>query len=693
MNDQLPVVQSNAQATPDEQPFAADMGKVLGWREQALRRNQWRKDSLKAIEYADGNQFDWELREKYREEQLPLLYENCIRRWVSTTVGQVAQNMTDGIVRVEDNRYEHFGDAMSAALKEAERMSRTDMACVRAWDHSVKAGIGWIEVGDPIDPFQYDHRVELLPWREMWWDMTDRTPDLRYAEWFRRIKFARRNDLIRAFPAYADFIRGAGIANDVPFDEIERYERNELWQRDSSQWSQPDDPDMVSANEFRYRVWVNGYVMRTPAGVQIFDENDPQHLALYQQGLVDPQPTRYRRVRQAYWIGSRCIYDNWLQLANNEIGWVPFIYALEDRTGVPYGMVRDMIALQDEINTRKAKAAVSIDSATLIGDQDRVVDWNQARIAVNRRRGVIMLDPNRPNGRFEVDRHQGITAEHLTMYESAKASIGYVHGLDAPFAGTPSTPGQSGVAINGLVQQSQQALGLPISNFHESRFRVLTLLLDRITKAIGDQPTQLRYKRKSDGAYRTIAVNVPVQLDDGSTEIMSPQTVRRTLVLDETPSTATYRHQQFLTIVDTLRAMPPEAQQMLLPAMFELSDLPNRQMYADMARKQLGIGEPKNAQEAQQAAAEQQQKAQAERLAQMAAEVKVAREKAEADLRTAQAAKVSADTAKLQVDASKISAEVEKIRAETAAIEQDMHDQAAALAAGPPDKSQAIYRW
>lgn len=687
------VVVQSTPTTPDEQPNAASREKVMRWREQATRRNQWRKDSLKAVEYADGNQFDYELKEKYKEADLPLLYENCIRRWVSTTVGQQAQNLTDGIVRVEDNRYEHFADAMSAKLKEAERMSRTDNVCVRAWDSAVKAGIGWIEVGDPIDAFQYPHRVELLPWREMWWDMSDRTPGLNYAEWFRRIKFVRRNDARMAFPGFDDIIAGAGSQSDLPWDEIERYERQELWQRDSSQWSQPDDPDIIAVNEFRYRVWVNGYVMDTPMGVQLFDEKNPQHMALYQNGVVTPRVARYRRVRRAYWIGPHCVEDDWLDLANNEIGWIPIVYAIEERTGVPYGMVRDMIALQDEINTRKAKAAVSIDSATLIGDHDRVKDWNQARKAVNRRRGVIMLDGQKPNGRFEIDRHQGVTAENLQMYESAKASIGYIHGLDAPFAGTPSTPGQSGVALNGLIQQSQQALGLPVSNFVEGRYRVLTLLLDRITKDMGDQPTQIRYKRKSDGAFRTVMVNVPVQLDDGSVEVLSPMTVRRTLILEETPSTSTYRHQQFMTIVDTLRALPPEAQSMLLPAMFELSDLPNRQMYADMARKQLGLGEPKNEQEAQAAQAEQQKKDAADQLAQMAMQVKVAREKAEADLKTAQAAKVQVEASRTQAQVTLTQAEVAKKQAETQAIEQDMHDQAAALAAGPPGKQVATYRW
>lgn len=651
----------------------ADLDKIRSWREQSYRRNEWRRDSAKAFEYFDGNQFDPEIVSKYKAADLPLLMENCIRRWVSTAIGREAMSLSDGVVRVEDNRYELFGEAMSAKLKEAERISRTDIACVTAIASAYKGGIGWVEVGDPIDAFAPDHRVESMPWREMWWDMTDRTPGLQEAEWFNRIKLVKRDAAMAAFPDSAEILRYAGTSLDnLPWEENELFERNIIYRRDPNAWTSPDDTSMVTINEFRYRKWVNGYIFNGPGGPLMFDEQNEQHIALYEAGVIEPRPARFRRVRRAYWTGPHQLHDEWLNLPSNEIGWVPFVYQFEERTGVPYGMVRDMITLQDEINMRRAKAAVSLDNVTLIGDNDRVMDWNEARQAVARRRGIIRLDPKNRSGRFELDRHEGVTAQNLEFYQLAKDAVGYIHGLDAPFAGTPTSKSQSGVAIERLVQQSATALGLQQMNFTDSRRRVLNLLLGRIIDQIGDQPTEIRFNRKANNAHKALMLNVPIQLADGSVEELDPRTIRSVLVLDDVPSTASYRQQQFAVIVETLAAMPPEAQVMLLPAMFELSELPNRQMYADMARKQLGIGEPKTDEEAAQAEQQAQMEQQAQQLELLAKQMKALREEKNAALAEARAH---------QVDA------------ETDAIKQDMRHQEAAVNQTPPKAAQPILRW
>lgn len=686
-----------------EETFAADRVTINRWRESARYYNQWRRDGVKAMEYFDGNQFDYELKQKYLERGLPLLYENCIRRWISTVVGQQANAQTDGRITVEDNRYEQFADAMSARLKEAERMSLADKACLTAFDSAVKVGCGWVEVGDPNDPFEYRHRAESISWREMWWDQTDRNPNLMNAEWFRRVKFYRRTDVVEAFPEFAELVTYAGTDSDpLTWAEQERYERQELYQRDPSQWSTwgTYDRDQLCVNEIRYRVWVRGYVFDGPGGVEVFDEANQQHMAAYQQGLITPRASRYRRARQSFWVGPHRLLDRWLNVPNGEIGWVPFFCHIEERTGTPYGLIRDMIPLQDEINTRKAKAAWAIDAHTIIADHDAVKNWDDARTQVNRRNGIILLDGDNKGARFEIDRHPGTTQENIELYESAKATIGYIHGLDAPFAGSPSNPGQSGIAQQTLIQQSIAALGIPLDNYRQSRKRVLNLLVDRLIAEIGGEPTTINYEHAS-GARKSVTLNVPVQIEDGTVETLSPRAIKTQLVLDETPSTTTYRQQQFLQIVDTMRSLPPQLQTVLAPAMIELSELPNRKMWAGIAKKLAGSAEPQNEQEAQQMQAAQQQAEQEKQaqlqLAQRAAEAKIAVDEAKAQQIQAQTQdslqkmealmqEILANVAAQQAAAAKSEADADKVKVETAAIAQDMEANSNAFA--PPPESE-----
>lgn len=666
----------------DEAKYCADRKRVATWRSQCLDRQQWRRDSAKAIEYWDGNQFDSYTAALYRERGIPLIAHNCIKRWINSVVGMQERNLTDGLVKLEDSNFQALELALGQELKEAERMTRTDRACLDALDTMIKGGIGWVEVGTNDDPFEYPDRVEIMPWREMYWDRSAVKADLSDSNWFRRARFYSRDDLMLWFSQdwQQQIIEKAGTESDtVSWFEPERLERDERWWRDPNRWSSYGQPnDAVALSENRYRVWVQGYVVDTPGGPQVFDPQNPDHMAAYQAGFVQPRAATYRRVRQSFWLGPHCLVDRWNPVPNHEVGWVPFICYIEDQTGSPYGLIRDMIALQDEINATKAKAHWSLDSTTIIADDDRIMNWDDAREAVNRRDGAIQLNPAARNGYFELDRHAGMTEQQYKMHTDAVNKIGYVHGLDDPFAGSPNTKDQSGVALQTLAAQSINCLGKPIAHYSEARRKVLDLLLTQRIARIGGAPHPMRYKDR-DGTAKTVVVNVPVQLADGSQSFLSLPELKRQVVLDETPSTPTYRAQQFKQIVETLRAMPPEAQAILLPAMFEMSDLPSRDVYADMARQMLGLAGPKNEAEA----------LEAQRKAELAARGE------EATVALAEA-KAASEGAKAEETVSKIDerlAKIEKMLAERDAIRQDIEHQDIALAGGGPDKLEGVLRW
>lgn len=683
---------------PGEEKYVADREKIARWRQTQTVGQQWRRDSARAIEYWDGNQFDEQLAAKFKERGLPIIVHNCIKRWINSVVGMMERNQTDGIVRIDDERYTSLEKALTQMLKQAERMTKADRACLDAADIAFKGGIGWVEVGTNSDPFDYPDRVEMMPWRELSWDYSALKPTLTDAEWFRRTRNYKRSSLIAAMPQLETTIMLAGTENDiVSWYEPERLERDQNTFRDPTRWTtwgkRDDDVTLV---EFRYRVWVTGYVVQTKGGPVIFDETNQNHMQAYYQGLVNPQPATYRRVRQSFWLGPHCLVDRWNPSPGNEIGWVPIICYMEDQTGAPYGLVRDMITLQDEINATKGKMHWSMDSTTIIGDHDRVMDWDDTREAVNRRDGVIVLNGAKPKGRFELDRHQGITQFQLEAYQDAVQKIGYVHGLEAPVAGGRAA-GQSGISQQVQVDQSVTCIGKPMAAYKEARRKVLDLLLNQQIERMGRDPQELSYE-DHDGTSKKVQINVPVQLEDGSTELLTLTAIKRVVALDDTPSTPTYRSQQFLQIVDTLRSMPEEAQKLLIPAMFEMSDLPNRQQYADMARKMLGLGGNKTPEEQQQEDQQAQMKEAMGQAMLSEAQGKARQANAGADEKSAKAHATEIETqsalAKILQEVQAIAAKTELTHAQTQQLIQDIALERAAFAANPtPDKTEAIIRW
>lgn len=647
---------------PDEESIAWGREKIYQIRESAKHRQSWRRDAARAHEYFDGNQFDAELSEKFRQRELNKIVVNGVKRWVSSILGSSEQQLSDWTVRCDslDGEYDDLAEALSYEMKYAESLTHADRSCLNALGNMVKGGIGWVEVGRSDDPFrETPYLVETLPWREMFWDGSAIQPSLRDAEWFRRVKYYKRSMVEQAFPDSKDIIRLSGTEHDyVAWNDAEQYERNDYGQRDSSIWvgAQADPSlDLICVNEIRYRVTINGYVVYTPGGARAFDEHNEAHLRAYNEGLVEPRPANYKRWRQAFWIGPHRLLDRWHSPAGGECGWVPFVCFMEDRTATVYGYVRDMIPMQDEANVRRAKAEWGMDNATIIADHDSVLDWDDARRAVNVRNGIIALDGSKPSSRFNIDRNRESTQSDIEMYRDAMQNMGYIHGLDAPFVGTPTSKDQSGVAMNTMIAQSHISLGAPRANFLEARRRVGELLLDEIIADM-DQPRRLSYTTKG-GKKSSLNINQPDE--DGNK--LDPRIVKRHVIVDDVPSTASYRQQQYNQLVNTVRSMSPEMQSLFAPLLIELSDLPNRQEYADMAKKVLGQDQPETDEEKAAADQAQQQKQALDELNMRALAAKIAIDEATAKKMMADMEKIGAQTEKTQTDEQKVLMEIKEM--------------------------------
>lgn len=685
---------------PETQKYAATRDRIAEWRLASRENQQWRRDSIRAREYYDGNQADEmfaALLRKYGRDFNP---ENCIKRWINTLHGAQEDAKSDGVVTVEDNRFADFGEAMSAELKEAERLSGADRACLNAALTQFIVGKAWVEVGDGDDVFDYPDRCIEIPWREMSWDMAPRGGRDSDSEWYKRHRQIRRDILMATFPKRADWIRTCGAQGDaMDWNDEERYERD-MWRwRDASQWRDHNiGTDLLAVNEFRYRVLCDGYAVDTPSGPQLWDQNNQTHLDAYYQGLVQPRAVKYRRVRQAFWCGPICLEDRWNPTPNNQIGWVPFTCFIEEKTGVPYGYVRDMIPIQDNLNTYLLRAMNAMDNAMLVGDHDRVKDWNAAREAVNRRNGVIQLDGSKPNGYFKIERHESLQASYLEMYRDQKGSMGYIHGLDTPssITGQGAAGAQSGVQVRELRQNSAMAVGGPVANYRESRQKVLSLVLDRRIARLGDKPKEISYKAAT-GQAKKVAINVPVQLSDGSTAMMAPSQIRRHLVLDETPSTATYRALQLERLMDLARSLPEQMQLMLMPAIFESSEVKNRHLYAEQAMKMAGMSGPKDEAEAAELERKKDLQSRAEDAEVSGAEAKAAKDAAAAQKIAGEAATAAAvgalanDAATLSIQ--KTLAEIQQILVSIQGAKQDQRDQQQAIDSGKLTEVQGQLRW
>lgn len=552
----------------------------------------WRLESNIDSDYYDSKQLSSEVMGRMAELGMFPAVVNLIKPAIDLMLGMEAKTRTDWTVRHDSEQFRDVAVALGAKLHEAERMTRADKACGDAYAGQIKSGLSWVEVSRNSDPFGDPYRVAHIHRNEIWWDWLSGL-DMAKARYVMRRKWFDADFLcsIPAFAKHADTINRCA-AGDPGDPSLLFGSKTELssgglnaWDAEDYEWRDSVKKRMV-LYELWYRVWAPGFALKLGDGRVIpYDKCNPLHTAAVQSGAVPPIPAQIAKVRQSYWVGGTCLYDGDSPGHGNKFPYVPFIGFREDRTGVPYGMIRVMRPNQDEVNARHTKGMWLLASRRVITDDDAVLDHNRAASEAARPDMYLKLNSNRKAGsQFRIEDGADLSEYQYRAMERAADNIQRVSGLVDPLLGR--NPGNiSGKAANILVEQGATAMGDINDNYRESRAQVGELLLDLIVE---DLSVQQGYPVEVED--RVIVLNEPAVGDDG-TEYRKNDVSRSKIkvVLDSVPNTPTYRQQLTEQLMGMMQSMPPQIQALMVDYVVEGSGIPNGKEIADRIRKQTGM--------------------------------------------------------------------------------------------------------
>lgn len=586
--------------------------------EQFLReikhQPNWRREADRAADYYDGNQLSSETVEKLKERGQPPLVTNLIKPTVDTVLGMEAKTRSDWRVRPEDDDLcpDELAEGLSVKLKHAEIESRADRAVSDAYAAQIKAGLGWVEVAREHDPFKCPYRVKYVHRREIFWDWRAEQPDLSDARYLIRRRWLELEHAIALMPQYATLFRmlTGGWAGFDPLIEADT-KLVQSWEIErDTRMSAEDWRDMerlrVCLYEIWYRKWVRGFVMTLPNGTTMeADFNNPRHNEAIVAGIARIKQATFQKVRLAWYCGPHFLYDVPSPYKHNQFPYVPFFGHREDLTGVPYGLVRSMISPQDEINARKSKMLWSLNSRRVVTDSDAVLDHGKAAAEVARPDAYVILNANRkPQSSFKVEPGGELASQQYQVMQEAKQEIAESSGIHKAMQGQTSGA-TSGLAINSLVEQGLNTLAEINDNFRYSRRLVGEMLFELVKQSLMQGPSKVTIGEGK--SKRVIPLNVPVRdPQTGQMVIVNDvAAVRAKIVLDDIPSTPTYRMQQLQMLTEITKSLPPNLQAFVIDFVIEATDMPRRHELADRLRAAVGIQDP----EQQQAAAAAQQEA------------------------------------------------------------------------------------
>lgn len=524
---------------------------------------------------------------------------NLIAPAVNVALGMEAQTRSDWIVRPEDGEIDQdMADALSAELHKAEVGSRADRACSDAYAAMMRGGLGWVEVSRETDPFRYPYRAGYVPRREMLWDVRDTvTPDMGNARFIIRRRMVDEDVAVARFPEHARLIEQA-VNDFAHWDPVREQDPGLLLAHETQKSFSIDTIHWLNAArrqimiyEVWYQVMVKGHVLRLPNGRHLeFDLANDDHVMAVHNGFLQPMSRIFRKWRRAWFAGPHRLEDEANPYPFNRPCYIPFI-GFREESGEMYGLVKPMISPQDEVNARKNKALWLLNATRVIADDDAVEDHDAAAEEVGAANAYLVLNSKRrPDSRFEVIDGGNLAAQQFQAMEAAKQEINQVSGIYQSMIGANSNA-TSGLAINSLVQQGVTTLAEINDNNLTARRLVgeclAELVMEDLEKKIG-HPVTIREGMPEE---KVVTLNEPTVTEDGIPTLLNNVAAAWvSVIIDDTPSSATYRLQVAQQVTELTKSLPEDVQRAVFDLVVEAYDLPKKREFLTRIRGALGVG-------------------------------------------------------------------------------------------------------
>lgn len=601
--------------------------------------------------YVNGDQWTDEQKATLRTRgQMPIVYDvlSSTTRWLTGTEKRS---------RMDYKVLPRRKDAASAAerktqiLKYLSDVNRSPYGRSRAFEDAINVGVGWIESGitdgsesEPI----YD-RWES--WRNMLWDSASVEADLRDARYVLRVKWVDVDIAKTMFPDRAGLVR-------VSADLLGSHGGIEVYGDDAMDSQENFLDEAVGAGDdtnssTRYRVRLIECWYRTPVKVdrmaggqfrgEIYDPASEGHVQAVDTGESSVVQQTIMQVRVAIFTTRGLLFEGPSPYRHNRYPFTPIWCYRNGKTGLPYGVVRNLRGLQDDVNKRASKALHIMSSNKVIMDEGAIPEKYIDRFAdeVARPDAIIVKAPGKE---LIINADRELSVAHLELMSRSISQIQSASGVTDEALGR-TTNASAGIAI----QRRQEQAGMATAGiFDNMRFaaqvhgeKMLSLVEQFMTEEKTFRITNMR------GSPEYITIN------DGLPENDIVRT-KADFVLSEQDWRASIRQAQVEELLGFMKhvvPVAPEIGKIALDLIVEAMDLPNGAELVNRIRQATGMRDPEAEEPTQEeiAAAQEAQKRAEMELAM--AQAQLAKMQADAEHKAAQARKVIAEMAAANVGA------------------------------------------
>lgn len=496
--------------------------------------------SEKCRDYYDGDQWTDEERDALRKRKQPVITINRIKPKVDFLLGLETQRRSLPKAYARTPKHEQDAEAATDALRYVIEDQRFEATRSQAFENLCIEGVCGVDVS--VVDAGGERRVRILPifWDRLFYDPHSRKRDFSDAKYVGQVIWMDLEDAAREYPDKVEGLNATLSSESQLSDTFE------------------DVPRVRWADPKRKRVRI----------VEVWhQEGGTWYHCIYTKGavLVDEE-------------------SPYKDEDGNSVPSFVFGSCFVDRDGNRYGVVRNWLDIQDEINKRRSKALHLLSVRQVIAERGAVEDINKARSELAKPDGLIEVNPNM---KFEVVQNGDMAAAQVNLLQEAKGEIDAV-GVNAALQGTDSRQ-MSGRAQLVRQESGLNELGPLFDALKQFQINVYRSVWHRIAQFW----TEEKWVRVTDDEenVRFVGLNQPVTLGAQLLEEAQAQGIEVTpemetqakhdprmqqvvsvrnglseldvdIVLDEAPASASLQAEQFEALAGMAKngvPIPPEA--------------------------------------------------------------------------------------------------------------------------------------
>lgn len=618
----------------DSEPMRRLHGELMSFYRQELDRQAENRAEMAVDEdYYDNIQWTAEEIEELKARgQAPLVY-NVIATSVNWIIGSEKRGRSDFKVLPRRKDGAKAAERKTALLKYLSDVNWLPFERSMAFEEAVKAGIGWLESqiqdddenGEPI-------YAGAESWRNIIFDSTYRRLDMSDCRYVFRVKWVDLDVAIALFPDRKAQLESAATDGydtwgaddedgDDPMDSAE-YERA------------MSGASRDAMNYGRRRVRLIEAWFRRPERVQklkgwtsdfrgeIYDPSDERHQIEIDTGRAVVAVAPMMRMYCAIMTTKDFIWFGPSPYRHNRYPFTPIWGFRRSRDGMPYGIIRSMRGIQDDINKRMSKAQYILASEKILVEEGAIEDIDEFRREAARPDAVLTVKSG-ALGRVQIGIGKELSQAHLELASRSIQMIQQVGGVTDELLGR-TTNAVSGVAVQARQEQGSLATNKLFDNlrlaFQQHGEKELSLIEQFMTEEKQFRITNAR------GTPEYVAVN------DGLPENDITRT-KADFVVDEAEWRASMRQAAVAELLQLAQGLPPQVTLTILDLLVENMDIPNRDEIVKRIRQITGQRDP----DAEQPTPEEMQQMQAAAMQQQMMMQMAAAELAEKQGRAAKA--------------------------------------------------------